>query len=373
MKREFTVGLVLLLLVGGLVALTLYIEDPRFMGDRVRVPMTARFREVPGLSKGSKVWIYGTEAGEVVSITPDGKGSVEVQLDLDFDPELHENATVQLRSSSALGRAVVSIHPGTPDTPRMPPRIVDGVIGGDALSEAGRLVSEIRGPMKETVANLQKVTTDLAARSEQMIDNLDAFSQNARDISDELRSGKGTVGKLMNDDTLYNELEAAVASLKRLGDDASTGGGTLDMLLHDQQMADDLRTTMASLREVSGRLERGEGSLGKLLSDPSLYDNLAATTADLQTITASAREGHGVLGRLLYDEELGDRLDRISADVSQVTGKLRRGEGTLGRLIQDDDLYEELRDSLRSLTAGAGDARENAPILVFASFLFGGF
>jgi hypothetical protein len=28
---------------------------------------------------------------------------------------------------------------------------------------------------------------------------------------------------------------------------------------------------------------------------------------------------------------------------------------------------------LRSLTAGAGDARENAPILTFASFLFGGF
>ena len=38
------------------------------------------------------------------------------------------------------------------------------------------------------------------------------------------------------------------------------------------------------------------------------------------------------------------------------TGKLRRGEGTLGRLIQDEELYEELRDGLRSLTAGAGDA-----------------
>jgi phospholipid/cholesterol/gamma-HCH transport system substrate-binding protein len=98
---------------------------------------------------------------------------------------------------------------------------------------------------------------------------------------------------------------------------------------------------------------------------------LAARNA--RDITDEVKSGQGVLGRLVYDNELGDRFDRISRDVAQITGKVRRGEGTLGKLIQDDVLYADLRESLRALTAGAGDARENAPILTFAAFLFSGF
>ncbi len=373
MKREFTVGLVILVLIAGLLTMTLYIQDPGFLRRSESVRLLARFHEVPGLDEGNKVWIYGTEAGRVLTIEPDGQGSVVVTMALDYDPHLREDAVVEVRSSSALGGAVVSIHPGSPDSPENRAEIVDGTAADDALVEVGRLAADLRGPLLESVESLRKITGDLAARSDEIVADISEFSQNARDISRDLRDGRGTVGRLLTDETLYNDIEDAVASLKRLGDDANGGGGTLDLLLHDQQMAEDLRETFASIRNVSDRLDRGEGSLGKLLNDTALYDDLAATAADLRELTGAAREGRGVLGRLLYDEELGDRIDRITRDVSQVTGKLRRGEGTLGRLIQDEELYEELRNSLRSLQAGAGDARENAPILTFASFLFGGF
>ena len=373
MTRELTVGLVLFALVAGLLAMTLYIQDPGFLREQERFELRARFREVPGLAEGSRVWVYGTEAGRVVSIAPDGRGGVEVVMALDYDPELREDAEIEVRPASALGRAVVAVHPGTPDRPPLAAGVATGVVAGDSLVEVGRLASDLRQPLLESVANLRKISTDIAERSDVIVGNIDEFARNARDISTDLREGRGTIGKLLTEETLYRDLEDAVATLKQIGADANGGGGTLDVLLHDRQMADDLRETVASLRDVSGKLERGEGSLGKLLTDQRLFDDLAATATDLREMTGAVRAGQGVLGRLIHDDELGDRMDRITRDVSQVTGKLRRGEGTLGRLIQDEELYEELRDSLRTLTAGAGDARENAPILTFASFLFGGF
>ena len=373
MKRELLVGLVLVVLTATLLAMTLWIEDPDFLRQGEKTELRARFHEVNGLRVGDRVWVYGTEAGRVLDIAPDGTGAVQVRMALDYDPLLREDATIEIRSSSALGGAVVAVHPGTPDAPRAAPGVLPGKAAADGLAEVGRLASELRGPLLESVENIRKVSGDLAERSDEIVAKIDDFATNAQAISADLREGRGTLGKLLTDESLYADLRSAVSSLEKLGADADGGGGTLDLLLHDTEMAQQLKDTVASIRSVSEKLDRGEGSLGKLLNDAALYDDLAVTAADLKEITGAARRGEGPLGRLLYDEELADRLDRITKDVSQVTGKLRRGEGTLGRLIQDEDLYEELRDSLKELTAGAGDARENAPILTFASFLFGGF
>ena len=283
------------------------------------------------------------------------------------------DAEVSIRTRSALGGSVVSIHPGTPDGGPAAEGVIDGRSSQGLFDEINDAVAEMRGPMKKTLDNLEKITDDFAERSDSIALNVDEFVKNARDLTDDLKTGKGTLGKLFQDDKLYTDLEAAIASIKQVADDASSGGGPLDVLLHDKQLASDLKETVANARSVTAKLDQGEGALGKLLNDPTLYDDLAATAADLKEITATARSGQGALGKLLYDQELAGRLDRISKDVAQVTGKLRKGEGTLGKLIQDEELYTELRGTLKTLTAGAGDARENAPILTFAGFLFGGF
>ena len=71
MKRELTVGLVLVALVAALLAMTLWIRDPGFLDRGDRYQLKASFREVPGLDDSSKVWVYGTEAGRVTGIAPD--------------------------------------------------------------------------------------------------------------------------------------------------------------------------------------------------------------------------------------------------------------------------------------------------------------
>ena len=56
-------------------------------------------------------------------------------------------------------------------------------------------------------------------------------------MSKRITEGKGTLGRLLNDDSLYTDMQGAVASLNG----------------------------------IMKKVERGEGTLGKLLTDDSLY------------------------------------------------------------------------------------------------------
>jgi len=71
-----------------------------------------------------------------------------------------------------------------------------------------------------------------------------------------VRAGKGTLGKLATDETLYNKL----------------------------------RDTSSNLAEASSKLNQNDNTVGKLFSDPQLYDNLTAATADLRQFLAEFRK-----------------------------------------------------------------------------------
>jgi phospholipid/cholesterol/gamma-HCH transport system substrate-binding protein len=373
MRREFIVGVVFTLLLGLLVTATIWVKKPGFFDTDRPYVITTRFREVAGLEEGNDVWVYGTKAGRVGSIRPDGKGGVEVVLEMDYNPVMRDDAEVKIGQRSALGGAIVSIHPGTPASPVSGKTVFEGRSVADPFQEISSAVSELKGPIKETVEEAKKVFADFSKRSESIAKNLDETIDNARVITEDVRAGKGTLGQLLKDEKLYTELKDAVANLKKIGDDADRGGGTIDLLLHDKDMAADLKQTAANVRTISDDLNAGRGTLGRLFKDDGLYKRLDSAAAGLENLVTDARSSKGVLGKLIYDEALAKRLDTITEDVAQVTGKLSRGEGTLGKLINNDDVYNDLRSALKKLGGGADDVRENAPVLTFAGFLFAGF
>jgi len=372
MKRELVVGLVFAVLLGTLVGVTIWIEKPGFYKPK-GFSMTTRFREVAGLKAGDEVWVYGTSAGRVSEIHPDGLGAVLVTLDMETDPKMHENAEVKIGQRSALGGAIVSIHPGTPDSPLAAKAVYDGRSVGDPFQEISNAVSELKGPLKDTVNEAKKVFSDFSNHSEKIADNLDKTIDNARAITDDLRAGKGTFGKLLQEEQVYDDLKSAVADLKKIAADANGGGGTIDVLLHDKDVAADLKKTVSNIRSVSDDLEQGKGTIGKLFKDDTLYNRIDSAVASFGQLATDAREKKGLLGKIIYDEEFAKRFDTITEDIAAVTGKIRRGEGTLGKLINDDSVYNELKSAIKKLGGGADDVRENAPVLSFAGFLFTAF
>ena len=373
MKRELIVGLVFSVLLGVLVGVTIWVEKPGFFRKKPAFEMTARFKDVAGLKEGDEVWVFGTTGGRVRGIAPNQVGGVDVKIELTYDPEMREDADVKISPRSALGGAVVSIHPGTPSKPRVNKEVYEGRSVADPFQEVANAISELKGPLLDTVNEAKKVFQDFSKRSDAIADNLDQTLANTRAVTDDIRAGKGTIGQLLKDETVYTDLKSAIASLKKIGDDANGGGGTIDILLHDRNMASDLRQTAANLRTISDDVTAGKGTIGKLFKDETLYNKLDAAATSISDFAGDARSGKGLLGKLMYDEKLATRFDNITDDIATVTGKLRNGQGTLGKLINDETLYADIKSAVKSLSGGADDVRENAPVLTFAGFLFKGF
>src|SRR5690606_35878724 len=111
------------------------------------------------------------------------------------------------------------------------------------------------------------------------------ITENLEVVTTRLRDGEGTLGKLLSDDSGYNELLAAVEEIKLAAESARTfmgdaqgvvtqvksGKGTLGTLIYDDAVGENIRVTSQNLRELSAKLNSGEGTLGRLINDDSLF------------------------------------------------------------------------------------------------------
>jgi phospholipid/cholesterol/gamma-HCH transport system substrate-binding protein len=276
-----------------------------------RYPLKTRFDNVAGLKPGSPVRLAGVEVGSVSNVVLTGT-TVEVWFEVNnrYQPEITTASVARLGSVSLLGEAAVDITPSA---------------AGTAIPEWGYV------PSDSQVASLSDVTSQA--------------SQSLADLSGlvhDVRTGRGTVGKLMTDDSLYVELERFVTSAGDVTRSIKAGQGTLGKFIDDPAMAASLERTLSSLDEMTRRINAGEGSIGRLMTDDSFAQSLQATTANLSDITGKLSRGEGTAGRLLQDDALYQRLDSLTERFDTLLTRLNSGEGTMGQLLQDEKLYENM-------------------------------
>jgi hypothetical protein len=173
---------------------------------------------------------------------------------------------------------------------------------------------------------------------------------------------------------VLEELGRAVEGIQAMIDAVNSGQGTMGMLLKDDTMYDNLLTVTEDLKVISGRMERGEGTIGKLLKDDEIYNNADALVASLQEISERLEAGEGTLGKLLSkDEQLYNDISATMVSVRSISESISDGEGTLGRLVRDAKLYDEAALLVEDVRAAVDDLREASPITSFGSVIFGAF
>lgn len=112
-----------------------------------------------------------------------------------------------------------------------------------------------------------------------------ASKQVAQGLATDMARNDSVVSALLRDpeerkrlDETLARLAEASAAMAQVGDDLAKGKGTLGRLIEDEQFAggflDDLAELTKSLRDVGEKLDRGEGTAGKLINDPSVYDDV---------------------------------------------------------------------------------------------------
>jgi phospholipid/cholesterol/gamma-HCH transport system substrate-binding protein len=276
------------------------LSDGKLFEERSHT-LIAGFDDLKQLKTGDEVRLAGVKVGSVEKTRLAGRRA-EAVLQIDPKTPIASDATATIVMAGLIGGNYISIDMGSPGASPL----ADGAeIKTAAAPDLNSIMSEIGGLGKQLqdslgsfsnalngngkdgggiIQKLDKLVTDNTARVNETLINL-------QDITGKINRGEGTLGKLVNDPTLHDQLLATVAEIKTAAtqakefatnaegimDQVKSGQGTLGTLIYDQKSADDIRTSIANIRSVSDKLAKGQGTLGKLINDDSLYNSAEVT------------------------------------------------------------------------------------------------
>ena len=283
-----------------------------------RYSLKTRFASVPGLKSGSPVRLAGKEVGTVNEVEFSGDQiDVTFQVNKEVRDRITNTSVATLGSVSLLGEAAVDISPSSRGTP---------------IPEWGYV------PTGKTVAGFADLTGQASV-------GIDEITKLVKDV----REGRGTIGKLMTDQQLYNELQQFVATASEVTRTIRGGRGTAGRLINDPKIANSLEGSLKNLEDMTRRINAGEGSLGKLMNDEAFSRSLTGATTNLQTLTDRLNRGEGTAGKLITDPALFNQLKSLADRLDDLTKRLNDGEGTVGQLLKDKRLYENMNGAVNDV------------------------
>ena len=310
-----------------------------------------KVRTSVGLSIGDQVRVAGVPVGKVLDISLDGE-QVRIDFYVGEGVALREDSTASIQRTNLLGGVFLGLTFGESTS--------DKIDSGSFVP--AREFSSLEQLIDNFDKNQERVLGGFAVMLEDSKDNLVDSLSNIKDVTGKMSRGEGTVGKLINDPALYDELKASIASIKSISGKLERGEGTLGRLFQDPSLYDSAKKVADDMSSISGKIRSGEGTLGKLVNDDEFYVNANAAFAVIRSIADKANNGEGTLGKLINDEELFYDTKETMARVRSITTKIDNGQGTVGRLVNDDDLYRDAKTTLNKVEKAADGIRDSGTI-----------
>jgi phospholipid/cholesterol/gamma-HCH transport system substrate-binding protein len=334
---QLRVGITVIVASGTLALLLLLMSGTTGLFTK-RIILKSYFDNASGLRTGAPVRLSGVDIGNVVRIrvVPDKDKQltpveVTMKVSTKYAFNLRQDSVTSLDTAGVLGETYLDIDSAQAVGP--PAK------NGDVLPTA--IHPDFNAVVRSSQSTLQ---------------NMDALIKRADRILAFAESGKGSLGKLIYDPTLYNRFSATVTDFQKIVEQVSSGQGSLGALINRNDAYEKFNNTLDRMNAVIDDLQAGKGTAGKFLKDPSLYNNANDTIANVKKLTEDINAGKGTLGKLTKDEELARKLDTTITKLSQLTTELEAGQGTAGRLIKDESLYNnanqmlvESRDLVKSI------------------------
>ncbi len=263
------------------------------------------FNTAQDLQEGARVKMAGVEVGRVEKISLDPTNNkVVITMKVRKKAEVKTDSVATIKFTGLLGQNFVALDFGSknaplatdgtmleskeqPDLSAMMAKLDNVATGVENLTKSftGEKVENLLGPFTDFLkANREPLTATIA---------------NMQAVSSQIAQGKGTVGKLIYDDALYNsayasvtnlqdavqEIKLTVADARKAVDQVNSGQGTVGKLLHDEALYRETTDSMATLREILDKINQGQGTIGKIINDQDLYKNAKMTLQKLDKAT----------------------------------------------------------------------------------------
>lgn len=292
-----------------------------------------------GLLKNAQVRLNGMLVGKVSEIELSGENKpnrvIRITLEI-FDKMLlsiPNDSTVTVGAENLLGAKLIAIRQGVASTPVAK----EGELPSGSTPE----LDDIQQQASQTIAVLQNILIK------------------AEGIVEQVEAGKGTIGKLLVDEELYDRFLHITREVESLSASLNAGKGTIGRLLKDDDLYTDIRKTMSRMDQVIADLQSGQGTAGKLLKHDAIYTEARDSISELRKMLAEVNAGKGTAGKLLKDDTLANQLSATIGRVDKILDRVNRGEGTLGQLLVNSSLYENLDGTAVEMKGLMKDFRAN--------------
>lgn len=280
-----------------IIGLSLFILAVYFIGDKQQMfgktnQLSAVFNNVSGLQLGNNVRYSGINVGTVSSITMINDTAIKVDMLIDktIFPHIRKNAIATIGSDGLVGNMIINIIPGKEKATSISP--------GDEIRTLSRIrTDDMLNTLGKTNKNAALLTSDLLK------------------ITNEINQGTGTVGLLIKDANLANDLKETVHYLKITGQGSSESITKINRLisslenkdnvigvLKDTVVANNLKKIVLNLKQTSTQID-------------NVVNNLDTTIVNI-------KNGKGAVNYLSNDPELVRKIDSTMTNVNEASLRL---------------------------------------------------
>ncbi|WP_222983403.1 MlaD family protein [Flagellimonas meishanensis] len=263
-------------------------------------PLSAVFKNTNGLQNGNNVRFSGINVGTVSRIEMINDTTIKVHMIIEEKMSAHikKDAVATIGSDGLVGSMLVNIVPGKGDADLVEP--------GDQLKSYSKIASQdMLSTLNTTNENAALLTAELLQ------------------VTESLTQGKGTLGRLLNDTIMANDLKHTITNLKYSSQEAST--------------------TLAALNNMIKNIDFEQSTAGVLLADSISGEQMRSIISNLENSSNGIEKIVGDLGVLLED--------------------VKGGKGALRYLSQDTTMVNQLESTMLNIEMGAEKFNQNMEAL----------
>jgi phospholipid/cholesterol/gamma-HCH transport system substrate-binding protein len=264
--------------LGGLLlfAVGLFMIGDRQMAFAKKFVVYTEFKKITGLQPGAIVRVSGAKAGTITQILPPDTPGKKFRVKLEITENLHQlvrtDSLATIETEGLVGGSYLGVGTGTDAAAQVSP---NATIAGkepfeitDLMEQMGGTIARVNDTIDALQDDMQRAVVGIADSVEKtntliadvsgdlklMATSGAKIASDAQQITEGLRTGKGSVGKLLNDDELYNRI-AAIAQQ------------TQEITANTKQVVEAAKLTLEGFQSKDGPVQGMTASVKQTMDD----------------------------------------------------------------------------------------------------------
>lgn len=243
----------------------------------------ANFRSLSGLQVGAPVRVAGMDAGEVMAIEvppgPSGHFRVRLRIVEDLHPLVRTDSVATIQTDGVIGNDFIQVSIGTELQDQAPEgstiQSKDPFAFADLLQQLSDTVDQVNATIDEFEADVKtaiRAVTETTAEVDKVVrdvgDEIEAIALSGSEIASDIevitqgiREGRGTVGKLLTDPELFEQMRQVTRDASETSGNVRSASENLNHVMEDVEASQIVEETEAVIRDIRRVTEKVKTAL----------------------------------------------------------------------------------------------------------------